>query len=83
LATLLGDLLGELDALQRGDDHSVSMSGYTVLWAEVFGDSVTFHDPGPAAEPVGTVTVADVRAALETASAKLWAYLKRSGAVTA
>jgi hypothetical protein len=83
LATLLGDLLGELDALQRGGDHSVSMSGYTVLWAELFGDSVIFRGPGPAAEPVGTVPLAEVRAALETASAKLWAYLKGSSAVTA
>lgn len=83
LATLLGDLLGELDALQRGIAHNVSMSGYTVLWAELVGDNVTFRDPGPAAELVGTVPVADVRAALETASAKLWAYLKGSSAATA
>lgn len=82
-ATLLGDLLGELDALQQGSNHSVSMSGYTVLWAELSGGNVTFRDPGPSAELIGTVTIADVRAALKTASAKLWAHLKGSSATTA
>ena len=83
LADLLGDLLGELDALQRGAAHNVSMSGYTVLTAELVGGNVIFRDPGPAAELVGAVPLADVHAALETASARLWACLKASIPTTA
>jgi hypothetical protein len=83
LATLLGDLLGELEALQRGGAHSVSMSGYTVLLADRIDDTVTFRDPGPTAELVGAAPVADVRAALEKASAQLWAYLKVLSSATA
>lgn len=83
LATLLVDLLGELDALQQGRDHGVSMSGYTVLWAEMSADNVTFRDPGPAAEMVGVVPLADVQAALQAAIARLWACLTASSPTTA
>ena len=83
LATLLGDLLGELEALESGKAHHVSMSGYTVLAAEMVGDNVIFRDPGLAAEVVGVVALADVQAALETASARLWACLKASSSKTA
>lgn len=83
LGTLLGDLLGELDALLQGRDHGVSMSGYTVLWAEMSADNVTFRDPGLAAELVGVVPLADVQAALQAASARLWACLKASSPTTA
>jgi hypothetical protein len=82
LATLLGDLLGELDALQRGGAHNVSMSGYTVLSADLVGENVTFRDPGRPGELVGTVPVTDVRSALENASAKLWAHLQASTSAT-
>jgi hypothetical protein len=46
LPTLLGDLLGELEGLESGRAHGVSMSGYTLLLAEITGDNVTFRDPG-------------------------------------
>lgn len=82
LATLLGDLLGEQEALESGSAHNVSMSGYTLLLAEITGDNVAFRYPWPNGELVGKVPIADVRDALETASARLWAYLKALSAAT-
>lgn len=83
LATLLGDLRGELAALREGNAHNVSMSGYTVLVAEVSEDTVLFRDPGPDAELVGSAPIAAVRTELERASARLWACLLASGSRTA
>lgn len=83
LATLLADLLGEIEALESGKPHGVSMSGYTLLLAKITGDNVTFVDPGPDGEVVGQVPIADVRSALRNASARLWAYLKALSAATA
>lgn len=83
LATLLGDLRGELAALRAGNTHNVSMSGYTVLVAEVSEDTVLFRDPGPDAELVGSAPIAAVRTELERASARLWACLLASGSRTA
>ena len=76
LATLLNDLLGELEALESGLVHNVSMSGYTLLLAEIAGDKVTFRDPWPDGDVVGEVPVADVHAVLQNASARLWGHLK-------
>lgn len=83
LAQILTDLLGELEALESGRSHNVSMSGYTVLLAEFAGDKVIFRDPGPDGDAMGKMPVADVRAALRNASARLWAYLKALSATTA
>jgi hypothetical protein len=83
LATVLGDLLGELEALESGKAHDVSMSGYTLLLAEIMGDNVVFRDPWPDGGVVGEVSVADVRTALQDASARLWAYLKALSTATA
>lgn len=83
LATLLGDLLGELEALESGQAHNVSMSGYTLLLAEIAGDSVAFRDPVPDGGIVGKVPIADVRTALQDASARLWACLTALRTATA
>lgn len=83
LATLLGDLLGELEALESGKAHNVSMSVYTLLLAEITGDTVTFRDPGPEGNVIGKVPVTDVCTALRNASKRLWAYLEASSVGTA
>lgn len=75
LATLLNDLLSELEALDIGETHKVSMSGYTLLVAEMTGDTVTFRDPALGGDLVGQVGISEVRAALQAASATVWAYL--------
>ncbi|MEN5169905.1 hypothetical protein ABE444_10085 [Brevundimonas pondensis] len=71
---LLSDLIGAREALDRGQNGSINMSGYTVLLVEVSGASLVFSDPYPSKWRC-EVRAEVVREALDQALRDVWSFV--------
>lgn len=71
---LISDLIGLKEELDRGQDGSINMSGYTILLVEVRGASLIFSDPYPSKWRCEVQTDV-VRETLDQALRDVWSFV--------